>query len=99
MFRCHRCKAIAGFLCLCLMAENVPAAREHIPVPDHSRVADEPPHDENHNTAIFLREPVRAAFTAGFSPVAFSYVESRAVTWRAPPVQLSMKKLGGTEVG
>jgi hypothetical protein len=36
-----------------------------IPIPDHSRVADEPPHDENHNTAIFVRDPVRVVTISG----------------------------------
>jgi hypothetical protein len=85
-FRCPRCQPwIAGAVCFCLAAENVPAAREHIPVPDHSRIADEPPHDENHHTAIFVRDLPRVAFTAGFSAAAI-----RSITWHTLPVTLSM---------
>jgi hypothetical protein len=67
-----------------LAAENVPVVRERIPVPDISRIADEPPHIEDHYTVMFVREPVRAAFSAGFTTTAIS-----TVTWRVPPVELS----------
>jgi hypothetical protein len=66
--KCLRCQTlIAGAVCVCLAAENVPAAREHIPVPDISRIADNQPHTENGHTAIFVREPVRAPFSVGFT--------------------------------
>jgi hypothetical protein len=44
--------------------------------------ADEPPHIENHYTAMFVREPVRAAFTAVFTATMVS-----TVTWRVPSVE------------
>ena len=81
-------------LCACLASGSLPAEREHIPVPDQSRVADEPPHVENEAKVATLREPYRASHTASttLSAGALTLADGTIITSgaRPPPITFTV---------
>jgi hypothetical protein len=82
MSRCPKCNrpTFAAAICLlCMVAESVPIAREHVPVPDHSRVADQPPHTPHPDAP-----PIRRMITVAVSSTAAITVGTAPFTWSVP---------------
>jgi hypothetical protein len=74
-------------VCASIAAESVPIAREHIPVPDHRRVADEPPHIENDvKVKLFSNRLAEATATVTLSiGAAVSLADGNIITSSPPP--------------
>jgi hypothetical protein len=75
-----------GALAASIAAESLPTAREHIPVPDHSRVADEPPHTENDaKVKLFSNALVQITSTVTVSGGAFTLADGSMIVTSPPP--------------
>jgi len=84
MSQCPKCfRSLVVAICICGIAvESAPITREHIPVPDRSRVADQPPHTPHRDAP-----PTRRMITVAVSTTAGATIGTNpSIRWTAPPL-------------